>query len=246
MKNPNFLLTLALCATSFSAFAGPYLTDEAETVEFQKWEMEFSGTLVDAKDSPNEKGVAVEFRYGLMTDVDVFLELGYDHVSKDKNGDDVIPALHGVADSEAGFKYRFIKETCLFPQVAFAPTIGIPTGNSSKVGNGKAWYELPLWLEKNWDGWSTSGGLGVVFNDADEAKDFMFAGWKVQHDLTEQLNMGVELFYQGRDSDDSRNLTLVNLGSEYKVNDVLSLQASLGHSLHGEPQTIAYLGFKIS
>jgi hypothetical protein len=241
MKITNKFYTFpVLSLLSFNVCAGPFLTDEAETVDFKKWELEFNATLTHAKESPDEKSAGFEVRFGMLPNTDIFLALGYDHISKD----DEQPALHGVGDSEVGIKHRFIRETTYTPQVAIAPTIGIPTGN--QTSNEKAWLELPIWIEKNWNSWSTSGGAGVVFNPAHDAKNFLFAGWKLQYDFTEDLNFGAELFYQGADSDDNRDLTLVNIGSSYKLSEVLSVDLSVGHSISGQPQTIAYLGFSLS
>ncbi len=167
------------------------------------------------------------------------IRIGYQHISQDEEE----PALHGIGDSEIRIKHRFIRETTYTPQVAIAPTIGIPTGGFD-TSNEKAWFELPVWIEKNWNNWSTSGGAGFVINP--HAKNFVLAGWRLQHDFTEKLNLGAELFYQGADSDDNRDLTLINIGSACKLSEVLSIDFSVGHSLSGQPQTIAYLGFTLS
>ncbi|MBS0285824.1 MAG: transporter [Proteobacteria bacterium] len=229
------LITLSLLP--ISVFASPFLTDDGTTTPFKEWEFELNSTLVFAKDDADEKSLGFEVRYGFLSRVDVFLELGYDHVSS--NDED--PSLHGVGDSEIGFKYRFLDECKLGPKMAIAPRIGLPTGNH-KVGNGRPWFELPLWIEKNFWRISTSGGGGVVFNDADDAKNFLFGGWKARMQFTENLNAGLEIFYQGADSDDNGDVTLVNFGSTYKLNDTFNFQFGLGHSIHGQDQTIVYLG----
>lgn len=179
----------------------------------------------------------------MLPNTEISLALGYEHVSQNQNEDE--PALHGMGDSEVSIKYRFIRETTYTPQVAIAPTVGIPTGGSDTT-NEEAWLEFPVWIEKNWNNWSTSGGGGFVINPADDAKNFLFGGWRLQHDFTEELNLGAEIFYQGADSVDNRDLTLINIGSTYKLSEVLSIDLSVGHSLSGQPQTIAYLGFTLS
>lgn len=232
---PFILVSLTLLP--LSALASPFLTDDATTTPFKEWEFELNSTLVFAKDDADEKSLGLEARYGFLTRVDVFLELGYDHVS----GNDKAPSLHGIGDSEIGFKYRFLDECTLGPKMAIAPRVGIPIGNH-QVGNGRPWFELPLWIEKNWWRISTSGGGGVVFNDADEAKNFLFAGWKARMQFTEDLNAGLEIFYQGKDSIDNGDIALINFGSTYKLNDAFYFQFGLGHSIHGQDQTIVYLG----
>lgn len=235
MKKISLLSLLYLC--SFSATAGQFLTDEPEPTDLYKTAYEISGTWVHAHNSPDEKAANIEIKYGLFKETEIFVALGYEHVSSDED----IPALHGIGDAELGIKYRFVKAVDGLPSIAIAPTIGLPTGHD-EMSNHHAWYEIPLWIEKEWDGWSTSGGFGYVINSADDARDFFFAGWKVQHDFTEKLNLGLELFYQGEDSEDNQDLTLLNFGGSYKLCRNLNLDFSVGHSVHGQEQTIGYLG----
>lgn len=51
---------------------------------------------------------------------------------------------------------------------------------------------------------SASGGGGRAFNSAPGMNDYNFAGWLVQHSVTERLILGGEVFYQGAPSEDSR------------------------------------------
>ncbi|MGD9591633.1 MAG: transporter [Candidatus Berkiella sp.] len=228
---------LSLCLLPLCAHAEPFLTDDGTTLPYEDWEFELNSTLVFTNKGPDEQAFGFEVKYGLLTRVELFLEMGYEHISKDNE----IPSLHGVGDSEIGFKYRFLDECAIGPKMAIAPRLGIPTG-SKHVGNDRIWFELPLWIEKNWGDFSTSGGGGAVFNDATDAKNYIFAGWKVRYQVTENLNMGAEFFYQGKDADDNRDLSLLNLGSVFKLNEAFNLQLGLGHSIHGQDQTIVYLG----
>lgn len=237
MKKIVAFLPLMLLAYSHSIFANPYLTDDTDTTDLQSWGYELSGTYVGTHGNPNEKGFATEIKYGLFRDTELSLVLGYEHISRDEG----IPALHGIGDSEVSVKYRFFDGKNGFPSLAIAPTVGVPTGNN-KVSNNRVWFELPLWIEKSWQDWSTSGGVGYVINDADEAKNFIFAGWKMQYDVFDKLNLGVEVFYQGADSVDNRDLTLMNVGAIYKICKNFDLEMSLGHSIDGPKQTVAYLG----
>ncbi len=228
---------LSLCLAPHCALAHPYLTGDGTTVPYQDWEFELFSNLVFAKQGPDEKTLTAEVRYGLLSRAELFLEMGYGHVSRDYE----IPSLHGIGDSEIGFKYRFLDECTLGPKMAIEPRLGIPTGNSN-VGNDRMWFKLPLWLEKNWGDFSTATGAGVLFNDAIDAKNFLFAGWKVRYQVTENLNFGTEFYYQGKDSVDTRDVSLINVASIYQLNNTFSLQVALGHSVHGPDQTIVYLG----
>lgn len=101
------LLFPVLSLLSLPAFADQYLTDDADTVDFKKWQFEGSATIIHAKDSPDEKGAGLEVKFGMLPNTEISLALGYEHVSQNEDE----PALHGIGDSEVSIKYRFIRET---------------------------------------------------------------------------------------------------------------------------------------
>jgi hypothetical protein len=103
--------------------------------------------------------------------------------------------------------------------------------------------QLPLWLEKNWDEWTASGGGGYAYNSSPGAKNFGFVGGKIRRDLTEKLNLGLELFYQSADNIESKDVTMLIAGGSYQINNAIGVEFSLGHNVTGQNQTIAYLGF---
>jgi hypothetical protein len=59
---------------------------------------------------------------------------------------------YGFGDMELGVKYRFITEDdkSIRPQVAFSPSVTIPTGNDRlDIGGGHSHLLLPLWVQKS-------------------------------------------------------------------------------------------------
>ncbi len=67
----------------------------------------------------------------------------------------------GYGDTELGIKYRFVHQTedSWLPDVSFYPNVELPTGDAARgLGAGHVQLLLPLWLEKDWDGWSSYGG----------------------------------------------------------------------------------------
>lgn len=71
---------------------------------------------------------------------------------------------------------------------------------------------------------------------------FAFAGWKVKYAFTPKLNIGAEVFYQGADSVENQDTTLVNVGGDYQLSNSIKLEFSAGHNISGEQLTMAYLG----
>lgn len=239
MNIKQLLVFTVSSALSSMAYADAFLTGDTDTVPCREWEFELSGTLESAKGSPNEQAGSFEVKYGLLNNLDVGAALSYGWIGKGEGA----PAIYGVGDSEFGFDYRLFDQTPYFPALAFSPTLMIPTGESENdLGNGKMWVELPLWLEKSGENWSTAFGGGYGINSQAQRKNFPFAGWKVNYDFTPRLNAGAEVFYQGADSVENEDTLLINIGGDYALTECLTLALSVGHSINGEPLTMAYLG----
>ncbi len=103
------------------------------------------------------------------------------------------------ADVELGAKYRFLNpgDDDWFPQAGVFPTIEIPSGNPRlALGTGHAQVYLPLWLQKDFRPWSIYGGGGYWINPGAGNNNYGFFGVAVTRQVTEPLNIGLELFHQ--------------------------------------------------
>lgn len=142
-----------------------------------------------------------------------------------------------------GVKYRFVTETATRPQIGIFPMAELATGDPSKgLGNGQTWYKLPLWIQKSWGPWTTYGGGGAVLNHAPEMGNYGFAGWLLQRDFGDHLTLGAELFTEGPQSVGARGSTIFNAGGYVLPTKRFNVLFSLGHSIRGESQTVAYFG----
>lgn len=237
----KILLLSAALNLLFTArtFAGPpFLTDDPEPVDLYHWEFYIFSSGDRASDGYNITGPAMELNYGALPDTQLHLVVPMTTIVPD-NG----TAYSGLGDVEFGVKYRFLHETDSRPQAGIFPMIEIPTGDSSRgLGNGRAWFRLPLWIQKSFGDWTTYGGGGAVLNSAPGARDYPFGGWLVQRDLGRHLTLGGELFAQGADVDGARGFGAFNLGGYYKFNDNFDLLFSAGHSFAGDDHTLFYLG----
>jgi hypothetical protein len=243
MNNIIKIILLAGCLGLVPAartFAGPpFLTDDPEPVDYQHWEAyvftlgEYSGGGYSIE------GPAVELNYGVLPDTQLHLIVPMTTV-----GGGGAPAVSGLGDTEFGVKYRFVHETNGWPQIGIFPLAELPTGDSSRsLGNGRTWFQLPLWLQKSYGPWTTYGGAGEVLNSAPGQRNHPYGGWLLQRDFGKHLTLGGELFAQDQDTDKDKGFAALNFGGSCNVNEHFSLLFSAGHSVAGDVHTLWYFAF---
>jgi hypothetical protein len=241
MRTSTVILGLALAATlrGEAVLAGPpFLTDDPEPVDYRHWEAYAFSAYDRSSSSTSVLGPAVELNSGAAPNLQVHLVVPWAW-NLPSGG----PTTSGVGDVELGVKYRFLQETGSGPQIGIFPMVELPTGSSERgLGNGQAWFRVPLWIQKSWGPWTTYGGGGWVINHASGQRDHGFGGWLLQRDLSEKLTLGGELFTQGADSQGGRGSTLANVGGFLNFRKGFSLLFSAGGTVRGEHHGIAYLG----
>jgi hypothetical protein len=232
-------LALALTAVSGAAKAGPpFLTDDPEPVPYRHSEFYVFGTRDKAVDSDTIQGPSMEFNYGVRPEMQFHVVIPYVNVFAAG-----APTQRGLGDTELGIKYRFVREAGSHPQVGVFPMVELPTGDSDKqLGNGRAWYRLPVWLQKSWGPWTTYGGGGYAINTAPGMRNYWFGGGLLQRQVSDRLTLGGELFAQGPNADEATSTTMGNVGGYWNFTPDFSLLFSAGHSVSGERHSIAYLG----
>jgi hypothetical protein len=216
----------------------PFLTDDPVPVDYRHGEIYAFATYDRASDGNDSTMPGLECNYGILPDTQLHVAFPFVR-NAPANG----PAEWGGGDFQIGVKYRFVDAVESSLQIAIYPLAVLPTGNADKgLGNGKAWFSLPLWLQKSWGAWTTYGGGGYTINSAPGQKNYGFGGWLLQKDISERWMLGGEIFVQGADAEGGRTTTVVNLGGAYHISPDLSLLYSAGHSIGGDTHTIAYLG----
>ena len=232
-------LLLPVLSLSGALRAGPpFLTDDPEPVDLHHWEAYLFGAGDRTADGSAVSGPAAEFNYGVLPDTQLHLVVPAARVVPSGGG-----ATTGLGDTELGIKYRFVHESDVTPQIGVFPMVELPTGSADRgLGNGRAWFRLPVWLQKSAGPWTTYGGGGEALNSAPGQRNHPFGGWLVQRDFGPHLTLGGELFAQGADTVGGRGFTAANLGGAYNFNPNFSLLFSAGRSIAGERHTIWYLG----
>ncbi len=228
-----------LSAFASAAFAGPpFLTDDPEPVPFKHYEVYLFSTVDARCGQADITAPAFEFNVGALPNLQVHLVIPVVYA-----GPADAPRAYGLGDIEFGIKYRFMEETNYRPMVGIFPMLEIPTGDADRgLGNGQAWWKLPLWLQKSWGAWTTYGGGGYVINPASKQQNYWFGGWLLQRDFGEKLTLGGEIFAQGKSSEDVRSFAVFNLGGLVKITPNLQLLFTGGRSFVGGRHTIGYLG----
>ena len=228
-----------VCLFEEDTFAGPpFLTDDPEPVPFKHWESYLFSTADATPEGTSGSGPAFEFNVGALSDLQLHLVVPLTYVSPESER-----RAYGLGDIELGFKYRFIEETGGHPMVGLFPVLEIPSGDADRgLGNGRTWGKLPVWLQKNWEPWTTYGGGGYVINPASEARNYFFGGWLLQREFGERLTLGGEVFAQERSSKDSGSFALFNFGGSFKITPNFQLLFSGGHTFAGDRHMVGYLG----
>jgi hypothetical protein len=221
-----------------SGYAGPpFDTDDPETVRFKHWEYYISSMNTFQQGVSSGTCPHLELNYGLVPNVQVhlLLPMNYDY-SRNKG------AVFGYGDTEFGVKYRFIQETDNSPQAGTFPIVEIPTVKNNEFNNGKAKIYLPVWVQKSWGKLTTYGGAGYWINPGSNNKNWIYAGWEVQYDISPILMLGGEFYYHSADTKNSKSETGFNLGGSINASEKFHIIFSFGHSLTNNSIVTSYLG----
>lgn len=221
------------------ALAGPpFLTDDPDPIDYQTFEIIPAYSLDRAADGEEIDGPIADFNYGIAPDMHLNIQGGWSHLLP-MGG----PSESGISDLRMALKWRFHTESTDTPEIAVYPAVEFPTGNAQKgLGNGQVWYQFPIWLEKNWGGWSSYGGAGWTLNRAPGQRDFFYGGWQLQRKLGDAWFLGGEVYSQGSTGTGAPGWTALNAGGGYTFNPHAALIFTAGHSIAGASQALGYIG----
>ena len=212
------------------AFAGPpFITDDPEPVDLGHWEIYgFSaGTQVEGDRNGTLAGVEINNGAAPNLQLHLVVPMAFDSPAGG-------PTVTGLGDTELGAKYRLITpgEDDRYPQVGIFPLVEMPTGNVGRgLGAGKMREYLPVWIQKDWDDWTTYGGGGYWINPGAGNRNYWFVGWLLQRQVTKQLALGAEIFHQTADMAGGKPVTSFNAGGIYDFNDHYHFLFSGGRGL---------------
>lgn len=243
-----YVLLLLLVTMSRAVAGPPYLTDDPVPADYRGYETYLFVTTEENAGVSTETDVpALEFNWGPLRNVQASITIPYTFLSVQSSPASLVPqgtpgmTVSGLGDAQLGVKYRFVQETPDRPQIAFYPSVEVPTGNKGNgIGNGRTWYRFPVWLQKSWGKWTTYGGGGYAVNTAPGQTSFPFAGWLLQRDFSAAVSVGGELYYEGPQFVGDRHSTFYNFGSYVALSDGFGILFSLGHTFSGDNASVGY------
>ncbi len=251
-------LQLLLClfllhaAPALHAQGPPYQTDDPVPVDLHHYEFYIFGSADGTPVEVDATGPAAEFNWGAIPRVQLhaILPLG---IIAPANNPIYAPAgsgpnAFGLIDTELGAKIAILKESRLIPQIGTFTMIELPTGSYPRgLGVGKAWYKLPLWLQKNIGHWLLDGGAGETIVPQTQYRNFPYGGFLLKYTFGERFELGSELFAHGAEglaTPQTQASTMLDLGGVYHLKHHPGQQVlfSYGHSIAGQTENYAYLG----
>ncbi|MBV9829207.1 MAG: hypothetical protein JO001_26615 [Alphaproteobacteria bacterium] len=231
-------VTAAVLTPSLAQAGPPFRTDDPVPVETGHWEIyDFSAATHVTGDTAGALN-GIDANYGAAENLQLHAALPMNLDKPDGGG-----VRAGIGDTELGFKYRFLTEdeAGWRPQAAIYPAIDFPTGNAARgLGTGRTHLFLPLWLQKTFGDWSSFAGLAYDINPGPGNRDYGFAGWVVQRQITEDLSLGAELFHQTANAVGGKGQTGFNLGLTYDLSAHYHLLFSAGEGLQNRVTTNAF------
>jgi hypothetical protein len=239
------LLTGALLwgAATAPAFAGPpYQTDDPDPTAYRHYEIYVFGSYdADASHAVNAQLPSLEVNYGLMPNVQFSVSVPFAGASAPGT-----PFTAGVGDAEIGAKVRFVQEGSGRPQVAFYPSVELPTGSAAAgLGNGLPRVFLPLWLQKTNGAWTYFGGGGVWHNPGPGNRDYTFTGLAATRSVRDGLAIGAELYRQSASTTGGAGETGSGIGIVVERGSGHAILASIGRDLSGSTTLHAYAAYEM-
>lgn len=245
-------IVCALAAARLAAQGPPYQTDDPVPVDYRHYEFYIFGGVDGTTAEIDSTGPAFEFNWGAIPRVQLHAILPWGVVAPSNNPvylpGGTGPTVFGLTDMELGAKIAFIKESKHIPQIGSFTMFEMPTGNSTNgLGVGKVWYKLPIWFQKNCGKWLFDGGGGYQVVPQTGYRDFPYTGWLIKRELSEQWELGAELFAHGREgfaAAQTQSSALIDVGGYYhfKHNTNEQFLFCYGHSVAGQTENYAYVG----
>lgn len=245
-------LLCALFAPKLHAQGPPYQTDDPVPVDYHHYEFYIFGAVDGTPVVMGSTGPAFEFNWGALPRVQLHAVLPWE-VTAPSNSPVYLPSgagptKFGLTDMELGAKIAFIKESKHMPQIGSFTMFELPTGNADDgLGVGKVWFKLPIWLQKNSGKWLFDGGGGYEVVPQTGYRNFPYTGWLVKRELSEQWELGAELFAHGAEgvaAAQTQASAMVDAGGYYhfKHNPNEQILFCYGHSVAGQTENYAYVG----
>jgi hypothetical protein len=227
-------LLMAFAIPSEIATAGPpYGSDDPEPTDFKHYEIYLFANGTNTRDGTGE-AYGIDFNYGATADLQLtaVFPVAYDRPAGANTAT-------GLGNIELAAKYRFLHQSDRGWDVAVFPRLFLPSA-SARVGEGHFLLLLPVWLEKDWNRWSTFGGGGYVIDRGADSQDFCVVSWALARQVTPSLQLGAEIVHRTPDAKGGHASTSIGAGLRYDVSENYHLLAYAGPGLQNAAETGRY------
>jgi hypothetical protein len=230
--NLAVLIGISLMAPSYAG--PPFVTDDPEPVEYQRWEVNYALSATHAQGQTLAFLPGIDANYGAAPGLQLHVQpqLAYANASTGRT--------YGLGDTEVGIKYRVTPASDRLDEwtISLYPRYEFPTGNANRnLGTGSSSLYLPMWLQTTRAGWTTYGGGGYWVNSGAGNRNAWAAGWVALYQFTEKLQIGGEVFAKTADTADGRGSSGFNLGGTYGLAADYSVLFSAGRGLNNATST---------
>jgi hypothetical protein len=238
----SIIFLLFLLSFPSRSWADQYLTDTPVTLDYGQINADIYSDITKVKEDCGLRAPGFEARVGVLTDFQLRLNIPV-AVSTSPG----LTTTYGYGDIDIGFKYRFIHETETIPQVAFYPKFTLPSGFAPlRLGNGRNFERLPIWLQKTWEPWKLSGGGGYAIDHNPRKFNYIFGGALLRYTFNPELTLGGELFARGPVNLNDHSVLIFNFGGTYNFTPDIFMLFSAGHSIAGTKTLKGFLGLGMS
>jgi len=179
--------------------------------------------------------------YGVLPDIQLYIVIPLTYQFSSPHDFEM-----GYTATEAGIKYRFVKERKNIPEIGVFPIVEIPTATDPRFADQKIQVFLPVWFQKSWNKFSSYGGAGYWINPGSGNKNWVFAGWQAQYAFSDFLTLGSELYYHTAPTTEDKAITGFTIGGSLNFTEHIHLIFSGGHSIVNENLATAYVGLYIT
>jgi hypothetical protein len=241
MKIWSALIAVSWLVANPSVQCGPpYVTDDPEPPPPGGWEINVPFILERIPGTTDMDVPLFDLNYGL-PDIQLKLEIPIKIVHQDSNG-----TTAGAGDLLMGIKWRFFNDERLQFQLGTYPQLLTPTGDHARgLGDGRAAFVLPILAQKSWENWTLYGNIGYWWQGANEARNYFYAGAVLEREISEQLELGVELFGNSPKERRGSSELAFNVGGTWKMSKHLNLLFSGGRDIVGDTHAMAYFGLQL-
>ena len=229
-----------LLALNFTRAGPPFVTEDPEPPPLGGWEINVPFIIERTPGKTQMDAPLFDLNYGLR-DIQLKLEIPIEIAHEDSNR-----TAAGAGDLLIGVKWRFFNNEKSLLQFGIYPQLLVPSGDHSRgLGEGQPAYLFPVVAQKSWGKWTLYGNVGFWWQTAGDERNYLYAGAVLERQITEQLELGVELSGNSPKEHGGRSEVAFNVGGTWKLSEHWNLLFAGGRDFVGDSHAMAYIGLQL-